>query len=412
MAVALEFIDFLVPISVIRKKYPGGWEQCLKDYGGYGAAWHDEYLFRYGAMSGMAMEAIVNEWKKMGFKPTGKKNGQTVWKDCCVAESFPCAGATLPCDWLVVDGETRSAYLKGTEPGIIYGPWPYKLCMIGAMIGDIAGSGYEHKNIKHKPDVLMRDRDHFTDDTVLTYAVAMGILNGMKKIDRASWMADTAMQDIVEKEIALSVKQFARKYPGAGYGHKFKEWVKSNSLKPYGSYGNGSAMRVSFAGWYANSLEEAQLLAKLSAQITHNHEDGIKGAVAVAGCIYLLRTGRSKDDVREYVKQYYNIGFTLDEIRDFYAFDSSCEGSVPQAIAAFFENDNFEDVIKAAISIGGDSDTIAAIAGSIAEPLYPVPGKLTNGMMLKLDSALEFALKTVIESLPADCRVRLYGTEA
>jgi ADP-ribosylglycohydrolase len=215
-------------------------------------------------------------------------------------------------------------------------------------------------------------------------------------------MTDTAMQDIVEKEIALSVKQFARKYPHAGYGHNFKEWLRSDSLESYGSFGNGSAMRVSFAGWYASSLEEAQLLAHLSARITHSHELGIKGAVVVASCIYLLKTGHNKEDIRKYVSEYYNIDFTLDEIRPSYSFDVTCEGSVPQAIVAFLENEDFENVIKAAISIGGDSDTIAAIAGSIAELYYPVPGELTGRAIHKLDNDLKFAVKTITEVLLVD----------
>ena len=151
--------------------------------------------------------------------------------------------------------------------------------------------------------------------------------------------------------------------------------MTENSL-PYGSWGNGSAMRVSFAGWAARSLGEAELLGELSAAVTHDHPEGIKGAKAVAGCIYILRTGGSKEDVRRYASQYYDLSFTLDEIRPDYSFDVSCQGSVPQAIVAFLTGTDFADVIAEAISIGGDSDTIAAIAGSIAEVLYPIPPEL------------------------------------
>jgi type I restriction enzyme M protein len=290
--------------------------------------------------------------------------------------------------------------LKGIDPdGLIYRNGD--LHMIGAMVGDVAGSGYErsHNNIKHKPDFLIRDEDKFTDDTVLTYAVALGIWNGMEKIDRSVWLTDTTMQKTVEREIALSVKHWGRKYPHAGYGKQFKQWVASDSMEPYDSLGNGSAMRVSFAGWYARSMEEAELLARLSAQITHNHKEGIKGAIAVAGCIYLLRTGHGKNEVRRYAGKYYNLEFTLDAIRPSYRFDVTCEGSVPQAIVAFLENDDFEEAIRAAISIGGDSDTIAAIAGSIAEACYEIPRDLAGRAISKLDADLIFAAKTVVAIL-------------
>jgi ADP-ribosylglycohydrolase len=267
------------------------------------------------------------------------------------------------------------------------------------MIGDISGSGYEWRNIRHRPDQLIRGRDRFTDDTVLTYGMAFGIIEGMKRVDRSAWMEDATMQVVVEKEIALSLKRFARMYPDARYGGTFRQWFRLESFEPYDSWGNGSAMRASFAGWYANSLEEAELFGRVSASFTHRHPEGIKGAVAVSGCIYLLKTGRDKEEVREYAGRYYDLGFTLDEIRPTYAYDVSCAGSVPQAIVAFLENDSFEDVIKAAISIGGDSDTIAAIAGSLAEACYPVPVDLTLRAWEKLDSGLKFAARTVTEVL-------------
>jgi ADP-ribosylglycohydrolase len=225
------------------------------------------------------------------------------------------------------------------------------------------------------------------------------MINGMKKIDRSAWMNDSAMQNSVEREIALSIKRFARKYSHVGYGGSFQKWFAQDSLKPYGSWGNGSAMRVSFAGWCANSLEEAELLGRVSARCTHNHPEGIKGAVAVAGCIYLLRTGHGKRDIRKYAGKYYDINFTLDEIRPTYKFDETCAGSVPQAIVAFLESRSFEDTVKAAISIGGDSDTVAAIAGSIAEAYYPVPEDLRSRAWNKLDGGMKLAVRTVNEIL-------------
>jgi len=398
MPVALEFFNFIVPIETIRKKYPGGWKQCLKD-NDYPCMWHDEHLFRTGAMNTMDIEDIIIRWENMGFKRAERVNGRNVWKDFCVLGLL--TGENAPCEWLEVDEKRFCAYLKGTDPyDLVYGMlYPENLRVIGAMIGDISGSGYEWKNIKYKPNRLIRAHDHFTDDTVLTYAVALGILEGMKKIDRSIWMTDIAMQDAIELEIALSLKSIARKYPNAGYGRAFKRWVRKEAIEPRNSWGNGSAMRASFAGWYADSLEEAELLGRLSARFTHGHPEGIKGAMAVAGCIYLLRTGHGKEEVREYANQYYDLNFTLDEIHPTYRFDKSCAGSVPQAIEAFLENDSFEEVVKAAISIGGDSDTIAAIAGSLAEACYPIPTDLIYRAWGKLDSRIKFAVRTVTEAL-------------
>jgi ADP-ribosylglycohydrolase len=351
-----------------------------------------------GAAIPMEAERLINECIEKGFQPTEKKNGKEVWKDICILGLF--TKFSLP-DWLEIHPEKCCAYLKGTDPnGLIYGSlWLEDLQVIGAMIGDIAGSGYEHHNIKYKPNRLIRYSDIFTDDTVLTYAVALGIIEGMKKVDRSAWMTDKVMQDTVEREIALTLKRFARKYPDVDYGGKFKEWARSDAFEPCDSLGNGSAMRASFAGWYADSLEEAELLGRVSANFTHGRPEGIKGAMVVAGCIYLLRTGHGKDKIREYVSKHYNIGFTLDKIRPFYKFDVSCEGSVPQAIVAFLEEDSFEEVIRAAISIGGDSDTIAAIAGSLAEAYYPVPKNLTLRAWEKLDSGMKLAVRTVTEVL-------------
>jgi ADP-ribosylglycohydrolase len=267
------------------------------------------------------------------------------------------------------------------------------------MIGDIAGSGYERENIKYRPPRLIRGRADFTGDTVLTYGVALGIIEGMKKVDRSAWMSDADMQASVEKDVALVMRDFARRYPDAGYGRAFREWLSHDPPKPYGSWGNGSAMRVSFAGWYANSLEEAELLAHVSARFTHGHPEGIKGAVAAAGCIYLLRTGHGKEEVRDYAQKHYVLDFTLDGIRPSYQRDVSCAGTVPQAITAFLENDSFEDVIRAAISLGGDCGTLAAIAGSLAEAFYPVPVDLTLKAWKKLDSGIKFAIRTVTEVL-------------
>lgn len=278
-----------------------------------------------------------------------------------------------------------------------------KLYLMGAILGDISGSWYEFRNVKQRPDRLITERDWFTDDSVLTIAVAHGMINGLQKIDRAQLIQDTKEQDIVKAEIVRSLWQFAQCYPNVGYGRTFIRWfteaAAGKGAEPYNSWGNGSAMRVSFAGWAARSLEEALLLAKLSAEVTHNHPEGIKGAQAVAASLYLLRTGTDKETVRQYVSRFYDLDFTLDEIRAAYQFEVSCQKSVPHALNAFFEANDFEDTIKTALSIGGDSDTIAAIAGSLAEACYSVPQELEQRAWAKLTPDLQKELIAIANYL-------------
>ncbi len=267
------------------------------------------------------------------------------------------------------------------------------VCMLGAAAGDISGSPYEFHNIKYKLDreKLIVSQSRFTDDTVMTCAVADGIMNGLQDAPE-NWTKDNDTIKKLENSITNSLVLYGRKFPDAGYGGSFYTWLMSPEHKPYNSWGNGSAMRASFAGWAAGTLEEAELLGEISAKVTHDHPDGIKGAKAVAGSIFLLRTGASKKDIENYVSEYYDLEFTLDEIRSDYKFDVSCKGSVPQAVRSFLEGNDFEDVISEAISIGGDSDTIAAIAGSLAEVIYPVPENLKKKVIEKLDG---FLLETV-----------------
>ena len=263
--------------------------------------------------------------------------------------------------------------------------------MMGAIVGDTTGSPYEWHNIKHKIPLseMAVGKAHFTDDSVMTCAVADGIMNALEALP-ADWFRQggESAREAISGQIVRSLKKFGRAFPNAGYGASFFRWLLLNDNKPYGSWGNGSAMRVSFAGWAAKSLEEAELLAEISAAVTHNHPEGIKGAKAVAGCIYTLRAGGRKEDVKAYAEKYYDLSFTLDEIRADYAFDVSCQGSVPHAIVAFLTGNDFADVLSEAISIGGDSDTIAAIAGSIAEPLYPIPAELAERVTARLAPAL------------------------
>ncbi len=255
--------------------------------------------------------------------------------------------------------------------------------MLGAAIGDIAGSVYEWNNIKYKPEKLIKTGCRFTDDTVLTAAVTVGIL---RFLDQAGddWMDRSDAEDIFKQNVRDAIVQYAEKYPDAGYGGSFRRWVRSGQRQPYNSWGNGSAMRVSCCGWAAKTAREAGILAEWSAAVTHNHPEGIRGAQSVAESIWRLRAGASLEEIREMAESYYDMDFTLDQIRPEYQFDVSCQGSVPQAIEAFLEGDSYEDVIRLAISIGGDSDTIAAIAGSMAEIIYPVPEELREEALIRL----------------------------
>lgn len=269
--------------------------------------------------------------------------------------------------------------------------------MLGAACGDIAGSIYEHHNIKYKPntETLIRNVCRFTDDTVMTCAVAEGLRRGLEQLP-LNWLEVANAEEILYAEVQKSLQRFGRRYPYAGYGGSFYRWIMKENPAPYNSWGNGSAMRASYAGWVANSLEEAEKLAEISAKVTHNHPEGIKGAQVVAGSIFLLRDGKSKLDVADYVSTYYDMNFTLDGIRDRYYFDVSCQGSVPYALKAFLEEESFVDVIAAAISIGGDSDTIAAVAGSVAEVIYPIPQEMRAEVIDKLDATLK---KTIVEAV-------------
>ncbi|HFU4204712.1 TPA: ADP-ribosylglycohydrolase family protein [Streptococcus suis] len=237
--------------------------------------------------------------------------------------------------------------------------------MFGAIVGDVIGSRFEGRNNKSKEFDLFHPTCRFTDDSVMTAAVA------------ASFLGLNEPFDDLEKALVLNMKDFGKLYPRAGYGPHFKKWIESKDSDPYNSFGNGSAMRVSACGHIGKSLEETLNLAERVASVTHNHPEGIKGAQAVAGAIFLARTGKSKEEIRQFVTDhFYDLDFTLDAIRPTYQFDSSCQGSVPQAIVAFLEATDFEDAIRNAISLGGDSDTLAAITGSIAEVFFGIPDEI------------------------------------
>ena len=234
--------------------------------------------------------------------------------------------------------------------------------MLGAIIGDIVGSRFEFDNHKSKEFELFSPECDFTDDSVMTLAVAKALADYDEITD----------YDEFKNHLVKVMHKVGGRYMGCGYGGRFYMWLKYACIEPYNSYGNGSAMRVSPVAWFASSLEECEKLAQATAEVTHNHPEGIKGAVSVAGAIYLARTGHTMDEIKEYVSKFYTIDFTLDEIRPTYKFNETCQDTVPQAMQAFFESTSFEDAIRNGISIGGDSDTIAAITGSIAEAYYGV----------------------------------------
>ena len=243
--------------------------------------------------------------------------------------------------------------------------------MIGAIAGDIIGSTYEVYSVKSTDFKLFTPESRFTDDTVLTVAIADCILNG--------------------KKYAETLKLYGRYYPNVGYGNTFGSWLDSGSLTPYSSFGNGSAMRVSPVGFAFTTLNSVLEEARKSAEVTHNHLEGIKGAQAVASAIYLAREGYSKDAIRDYVEENfeYDLRRTLDEIRPNYDFDETCQGSVPESIIAFLESTDYEDAVRKAISLGGDSDTQACIAGGIAQAYYKkIPGYIINKVKQLLDGDL------------------------
>jgi ADP-ribosylglycohydrolase len=248
--------------------------------------------------------------------------------------------------------------------------------MLGAIAGDIIGSSYEWHNTKSYNFELFTPQSSPTDDSVLTIAVADCLLH--------------------DKDYVKTFKEYGHRYPRAGYGGMFLKWLGCNNSSPYNSFGNGSAMRVSPVGFAFGTLEEVLLQAEKSAAVTHNHPEGIKGAQAIASSIFLARSGSGKQDIRNYVVKTlgYNLNQTLDEIRPTYEFDETCQGSVPQAIIAFLESNDYEDAIRKAISLGGDSDTIGCMTGGIAQAYYKV---IPDYIVEKVRSLLEEEFIEIID---------------
>jgi ADP-ribosylglycohydrolase len=274
--------------------------------------------------------------------------------------------------------------------------------MLGAIVGDVIGSTFEWHNVKSVDFQLFSSQSRFTDDTVMTIAIADAILN---KERHKNFITDSIE---AKKTYAYKLREYGKKYPDAGYGQMFNEWLLSQELKPYNSFGNGSAMRVSPIGFAFDSLEDVLKEAKRSAVVTHNHREGIKGAQAVASAVFLARTGSNKKQIKHFIEKKfrYNLSQRLDDIRPNYKFDSSCQGSVPQAIIAFLESESFEDSIRKAISIGGDSDTIACIAGGIAQAYYKeIPGLIVDRVRFILDSGLKRILYSFNERFNVSMRL-------
>ena len=241
--------------------------------------------------------------------------------------------------------------------------------MYGAILGDIIGSPYEFdRGSKSKDFPLFSKHSTFTDDTVMTLAVADALLDAQPDAD-LEW---------IRNRLIRGMQRFGEAYPHAGYGGMFRHWLRAKDPQPYGSYGNGSAMRVSSVGWLYNDLDTVRRMARLSAEVTHNHPEGIKGAEATASVIFLARTDSTKAEIKAYIEEnfHYDLSRTCDEIRPDYHHVESCLETVPEAITAFLEGESFEDVIRTAVSLGGDCDTLTCIAGSMAEAFYGVPEEL------------------------------------
>lgn len=249
--------------------------------------------------------------------------------------------------------------------------------MLGAIIGDIVGSRFEWNNNKSKEFDFLTYRCFPTDDSIMTLALAQAIL--VSKADYSD----------LSKNAVECMQAVGRNYPDCGYGGAFYHWMFSDDPQPYNSFGNGAAMRVSAAGFAAGSMEEAKQISRKITEVTHNHPEGIKGAEAAAVAIYMAKTGKNILEIRDYIdKNYYPMNFTLDQIRDSYKFNETCQETVPQALMAFFESTGFEDAIRNAISIGGDSDTLAAICGGVAEAYYGIPSDIRKHALTFLDKQL------------------------
>lgn len=279
--------------------------------------------------------------------------------------------------------EAKAAYEAANKAESIRKWWPFgkrekRLGSILAESGSLLSSSIKVDANAPKHPFCRTDRAcHYTDDTVMTLAISAALMDWKTGGGDLGAFAVRRMQE------------FGRRFPNAGYSGHFHHWLHDDVPQPYNSWGNGSAMRVSACGWAGRTLDEVKAMSRAVTEVTHNHPEGIKGAEATAVATFLARTGKSMEEIRQYVlENYYKIDFTLDEIRPTYEFDVSCQGSVPQALEAFFESTAFEDAIRNTISIGGDSDTIGAICGAVAGAYYGVPDDIREKAEVFLDSYL------------------------
>lgn len=261
-----------------------------------------------------------------------------------------------------------------------------KVKILGALAGDIIGSVYEFQNTWSKEFDLFTPWTKFTDDSVMTLAVA-------------KWLMEDNTHS--RSHLIRCMQILGRQYPRAGYGESFGFWLRQEDPQPYNSWGNGAGMRVSPVGLYAKTLDETLQLAELTASVSHNHPEGIKGAQAVAASVFLCKEGKRKIEIKEYVERTfgYDLNRHIDDIRPHYGFDVSCQGSVPEAIIAFLEGSSFEEVIRLAISLGGDSDTIACMAGAIAACRYEIPQEIAKNCYTLLTEYLRTINNNFIQLL-------------
>ncbi len=249
--------------------------------------------------------------------------------------------------------------------------------VMGAIVGDIVGSKYEFNNHRSKDFELFSDGCFATDDSIMTIAVMRALMDADGDDGKLSAATVSAMREI------------GQMYPGCGFGGRFFDWMFSPNPKPYGSYGNGAAMRVSPVAYVSSSLEEVKRKSRLVTEVTHGHPEGIKGAEATAAAAWMALFGADKSEIIDVIERdYYPLDFTIDEIREDYTFSETCQKTVPQAMECFRESTGFEDAVRLAVSLGGDSDTLAAIAGAVAGAYYGVPDDIANAAMGYLDDML------------------------
>lgn len=260
--------------------------------------------------------------------------------------------------------------------------------MYGAVIGDIIGSPYEFDHGKKSKEFNMFcEASVFTDDSVMTVAVAEALLTARKQADILE----------ISNHVTQSMREWGRKYPNSGYGGNFYKWLNTENPEPYYSFGNGSAMRVSAVGWLYDTIERTREVAKATAEVTHNHPEGIKGAEAIASAIFLARTGKTKEEIKEYIEMEfrYDLEDTCDNIRPWYRHTEKCHETVPPALIAFLEGEDFEDVVRTAVSLGGDCDTLTAIAASVAEAFYAIPEDIKEEAKRKLPEDMKRILEQI-----------------